>query len=110
MEKICLKCYDEYVAPIYGKYVVCQSPMYMKALISKHPFYVHLLYFLNIGLHIQNQNWGFIIGETMDISLLNSSLLSWDGILDKNISNEKNSSIFLPILNYNIINKKWYKQ
>jgi hypothetical protein len=47
----------------------------------------------------------------MEISLLNSPLLSWDGILDyKDISKEKLSSIVLPILNYNVINNNWYKQ
>jgi hypothetical protein len=47
----------------------------------------------------------------MEISLLNSPLLSWDGILNyKDISKEKNSSIVLPILKYNVIYNKWYKQ
>jgi hypothetical protein len=43
MEKTCLKClkcYIEYNALTCGKYVVFQSPMYMKALLSKHPFYI----------------------------------------------------------------------
>jgi hypothetical protein len=31
---LCLKCYNEHARPIYGKYVVYQSPMYMEALIS----------------------------------------------------------------------------
>jgi DNA-binding transcriptional regulator GbsR (MarR family) len=83
----------------------------MKALIIEHPFYVQLLSFLTIGLHVRNQNWGFNIGKIMEIILLNSPLLSWDGILDyKDISKEKLSSIVLLILNYNVINKKWYKQ
>jgi hypothetical protein len=66
-------------------------------------------FYFNIGLHIQNQNRGFNIGEIMDIILLNSPLLSWDVILDKNISKEKLSTIVFPILNYNVINTKWYK-
>jgi hypothetical protein len=37
---LCLKCYIEYNALKCGKYVVFQSPMYMKALLSKHPFYI----------------------------------------------------------------------
>jgi len=72
---LCLKCYNEYAAPIYGKYVVYQSPMYMKALIE-HPFYVQFFIFFTIGLHIRNQNWCFSIGKIMEISLLNSPLLS----------------------------------
>jgi hypothetical protein len=44
------------------------------------------MFFLNIELHIQNQNWGFIIGDIIDFILLNSLSLSWDNILDfKNI-------------------------
>jgi hypothetical protein len=55
----------------------------MKALLSKHPLYIQSLSFLNIGLDMQNRNCGFSIGEIMNIGLLNSRLLSWDGILDK---------------------------
>jgi hypothetical protein len=33
-----LKCYNEYDAPTYGKYVFFQSPTYMKAILVKHPF------------------------------------------------------------------------
>jgi hypothetical protein len=44
--------------------------------------------------NIRNQDWGFNIGKIMDISLLNSPLLSWDGILDKNVSKEKLSIYF----------------
>jgi hypothetical protein len=44
----------------------------MKALLSKHPFYIQLLSFLNIGLHIQKKNWGFSTSEIIDSSLLNS--------------------------------------
>jgi hypothetical protein len=52
---LCLKCSIEYDAPTYGKYVVFQ-PIYVKALLLEHPFYIQLLLFLNIGLHIKNQN------------------------------------------------------
>jgi hypothetical protein len=51
----------------------------MNALLSKHPLYIQSLSF---GLHIQNQNWGFGTCEIMNVSLSNSPLLSWDGILD----------------------------
>jgi hypothetical protein len=54
---LCLKCYNEYEAPIYGKYVVYQSPMYMKALIIEHSFYVQLLSFSIIGLHSHARKW-----------------------------------------------------
>ncbi len=40
-------------------------------------------------LHIYNLNWGFNVGEIIDTSLLNSLLLSWDGILDKETSIKK---------------------
>lgn len=70
----------------FAKYVVFQSPsQYTKTLLSKHPLYVQFLK-KNIELHIQNQNWGFSIGDIIDVSLLNSLLLSWDNVLDfKNI-------------------------
>jgi hypothetical protein len=79
---VCLKCYIERDAPTYVKYVVFQSPTYMKALLSKYSFYIQLLSFLYIGLHIQKHNWGFSTSEIIDSSLLNSPLLSWDGIQD----------------------------
>jgi hypothetical protein len=41
---LCLKCYIKYNTLICGKYVVFQSSMYMKALLTKHPFYI-LLFF-----------------------------------------------------------------
>jgi hypothetical protein len=49
---ICLKCYIEHDAPTYVKYDVFQSSIYMKALLSKHPYYIQLLSFLNIGIYI----------------------------------------------------------
>jgi hypothetical protein len=109
-EKICLKCYVEREAPTHAKYVVFQSPIYMNALLSKHPLYIQSIFFKNIGLHIQNQNWGFSIGEIMNICLLNSHLLSWDGILDKQIFKEKNSEIIEPIYFKNMKTNPWFKQ
>jgi hypothetical protein len=60
--------------------------------------------FLNIGLHIKNQNWVFNVGEIIDINLLNSPLLSSDGVLIKKISREKLSNILLFILLQNLRN------
>jgi hypothetical protein len=59
---------------------------------------------LNIGLHIKNQNWVFNVGEIIDINLLNSPLLSSDGVLIKKISREKLSNILLFILLQNLRN------
>jgi len=42
---VCSKCYIEHDASTYVKYVVFQSPTYRKALLSKHPFYIQLLFF-----------------------------------------------------------------
>jgi len=39
----------------YVKYVVFQSPTAMKTFLSKHPFSIQLLFFKNIGLHIQKK-------------------------------------------------------
>jgi hypothetical protein len=49
----------------------------MKALLSEHPFYMQLLSFLNIVLHIFNLNRVFNASEIIETSLLNSPLLSW---------------------------------
>jgi hypothetical protein len=49
----------------------------------------------NIVLHIYNLNWGFNVGEIIDTSLLNSPLLNWDGILNKDISRKELSNIVL---------------
>jgi hypothetical protein len=59
---------------------------------------------LNIGLHIKNQNWVFNVGEIIDINLLNSPLLSSNGVLIKKISREKLSNILLFILLQNLRN------
>jgi hypothetical protein len=74
----------------------------MKALLFEHPFYIQLLFFLNIGLHIQKWNWGFSIGEIIDSSLLNSPLLNWDGISDKKISRQNVINIISPLFSQNM--------
>jgi hypothetical protein len=78
MERIYIysKCYIEHDMSTYVKYVVFQSPTYMKTFLSKHPFSIQLLLFKNIGLHIQKKIWGFNTCEIIDSSLLNSPLLS----------------------------------
>jgi hypothetical protein len=43
-------------------------------------FFKHWIIYIYIYKYI---NWGFNISEIIDTSLLNSLLLSWDGILDK---------------------------
>ncbi len=86
------------------------NTIYMNALLSEHPLYIQWLSLLNVGLHVQNQNWGFSIDEIMNISLLNSPLLSWDGILDKQICKEKNSEIIEPVCLQNMKTNPWFKQ
>jgi hypothetical protein len=65
-----------------------------------------LLYFKNIGLYIYN--WGFNTSEIIDSSLLNSLLLNWDSILDKEYFTYLHPFIF-PQFSQNIenINNKW---
>jgi len=46
----------------------------------------------------------------MNISLLNSPLLSWDGILDFKTCKEKNSEIIEPIYLQNMKTNAWFKQ
>jgi hypothetical protein len=46
----------------------------------------------------------------IDVSLLNSLSLSWDGILDKEISEKQLSSIIFPILSQNLKSNQWYEQ
>jgi hypothetical protein len=82
----------------------------MKSLLSKHPFYIQLLSFLNIGLHIQKQNWDFSISEIIDSSLLNSSLLSWNGIFNKNISCQNVINIISPFFSQNMKSNPSHKQ
>jgi len=76
----------------------------MNAHLSKHP-----LSFLNIGLHIRNRKWGFSIGEIMNISLLNSPLLSWDRILDSRKCKDVSKIIQLVYLQ-NMQSNPWFKQ
>ncbi len=80
------------------------------SLLSKHPLYIQSLSFLNIGLNMENRNWGFGIGEIMNIGLLNSHLLSWDGILDKQICENDVSKIIQPIYLQNMKANPWFKQ
>jgi hypothetical protein len=74
----------------------------MDGLLSKHPLYIH----------IQNQNGPiFSIGEiTMNISLLNSPLLNWDGIVDSKKSKEDVSKIIQPIYLQNMQSNPWFQQ
>jgi hypothetical protein len=44
----------------------------MKTFLFEYPFYMQLLSFWNIGLHIQKQIWGFNTCEVIDSILLNS--------------------------------------
>jgi hypothetical protein len=37
---LCFKCYNERDPPTYGKYLVFQSPTYMKATLIEHPYYI----------------------------------------------------------------------
>ncbi len=46
----------------------------------------------------------------MDSSLLNSPLLSWDGILDKKISCQHVIDIYIYIYSQNMKSNPWYKQ
>jgi hypothetical protein len=46
----------------------------------------------------------------MNISLLNSPLLSWDGILDSKKSKEDVSKIIQPIYLQNMQSNPWFKQ
>jgi len=52
----------------------------MKTFLLKHQYYIQCFLKKKIGLYII---WGFNIGGIINSSLLNSPLLSWDGILNK---------------------------
>ena len=95
---LCMKCYMNKTKPVNARYVIYQSPSYTKSIISTNPLHVQLLSFLDIGLHIQSKNWGFLIGQILETSLLNSYLLSWDGTTDKTATIEELSSTVGPIL------------
>jgi hypothetical protein len=83
-------------------------------LIWKH-FYLRIYFIynysiLNIELHIKKWNWGFNIGEIIDSSLLNSLLLSWDGILNRKISCQNVINIISPLFSQNMKSNPWYKK
>jgi len=83
-------------------------------LIWKH-FYLRIYFIynysiLNIELHIKKWNWGFNIGEIIDSSLLNSLLLSWDGILNRKISCQNVINIISPLFYQNMKSNPWYKK
>jgi len=107
---ICSKCHIERDVPTYVKYVIFQSPTYMKAIFVSTSILCTIMFFFNIGLHIQKKNWGFNTCEIIDPSLLNSPLLSWDGILDKNKSHQNVINIIFPFFSQNMKNNPWYKQ
>ena len=94
---LCMKCYMNKTKPVNAPYVKYQSPSYTKSIISTNPLHVHLLSFLDIGLHIQFRGWGFSIRQILERNLLNSLLLSWDGTTDKSIMIEELYSTVGPI-------------
>ena len=60
-------------------------------------------------MHIQSRNWKFSTGQILETSLLNSPLLSWDGITDKTATIEKLSSTIGPILAQNTHSNPQFK-
>jgi len=51
---------------------------------------------MNCMINVCVCDWGFNIREIIDSSLLNSPLLSWDGILNKKISCQNVINIISP--------------
>lgn len=48
-----------------------QALSYLEYIVSKHPLYVHLLLFLDIGMHIQSKNRRVFIDQLVKTRLLN---------------------------------------
>jgi hypothetical protein len=95
---ICTKC-DKHQCTLHKtSYIVLHSPNYMNSMLCLHPIYVQLLSLIDIGLHIQEKHCGFSIGQMSEKSFLNSPLLSWDGILENEISQNEIMNIIMPIL------------
>lgn len=94
---ICNKCHSNQKNPRNATYVVYQAPSYMATLLSTHLVHVQLLSFFNITLQMQLQNWSFTICQIIKTNLLNSPLLSWDGILNHNFSCRKNGYLIKTI-------------
>jgi hypothetical protein len=74
-----------------------------------HPIYVELLSLIDIGSHIQEKHYGFSIGQMSEKNLLNSLLLNWDGILEKEISRNEIMNIIMPMYVENINTNPLFK-
>jgi hypothetical protein len=102
MEKnmiLCFKCYNEYDAPTYGEIMSVFDHQHIWKKIYQNTHFICNCY---LGLHIQSQNWGFSIGEIIDVSLSNSPLVCWDSILDKEISLENNFQVLFFLFYHKI--------
>ena len=106
---LCMKCYMNKTKPTNAPYVVFHSPSYTKSIISTNPLHVQLLSFLDIGMHIQSRNWGFLTGQILETNLLNSPLLSWDGTTDITATIEELSSSIGPIVAQNMQSNPQFK-
>ena len=69
-----------------------------KSIVLMHPLHVRLLSLMDIGLHIQSRNWGFLINQLLWTSLLKKPFLSWDGTTDNTTMVGKLSLNVGPIL------------
>jgi hypothetical protein len=105
-----MKCHIERDVPTYVKYVIFQSPTYMKALFVSTSILYTIMFFFKILDYIYKNKFGVLTREIIDSSLLISPLLSWDGILDKKKSHPNVINIIFLLFSQNMKNNPWYKQ
>ena len=66
---IYIQCHLNKNKPPNTPYVVYNSPIYMKSIITTNPLHVQMLSFLDIRMHIQSKDWGFSVCKIGGTSL-----------------------------------------
>jgi len=106
---VCTKCDKQQYKFYNTSYIVLHFPNYMNLMLCLHPIYVQLLSLIDIGLHIQEKHFGFSIVQINEKSLLNTPLLNWNGILEKEISQNEVMNIIMPMFVENINTNPLFK-
>jgi hypothetical protein len=106
---ICKKCDKNKYSAYKTSFIVFHSPNYMNSMLSIHPIYIQLLSLVDIGLDIEEKHWGFSVKQITKKNILNSPLLSWDGILEKNIIKDEIMDMIRPMFLQNMNTNPLFK-
>jgi hypothetical protein len=106
---VCTKCDKQQYKFYNTSYIVLHFPNYRNLMLCFHPIYVQLLSLIDIGLHIQEKHFGFSIVQINEKSLLNTPLQNWNGILEKEISQNEVMNIIMPMFVENINTNPLFK-